>query len=237
MMTVVVLAVLWLIVVVPMVVRRNDERRRDRSVDGFGRAMRALGRRAPSTAVNAEVFVPNARAAAPSAERPESVGAGPELRSPRVPTRRPVAAAQEALMSPADRAEMSAARQQMMARRRRSLSILIVGTIVFLPLALYAGGLVWLPGLGFTAGIAGYLLFLRSQAMKDRERRLHRQQRAALRRTHDVDATADEGYFAAVPDTAVRIDDDDLELQNMDTIDLTGLYSEELAPAAERRAS
>jgi len=41
--TVFVLAVLWLIVVVPMIVRRNDERRRERSVDGFGRAMRALG--------------------------------------------------------------------------------------------------------------------------------------------------------------------------------------------------
>jgi hypothetical protein len=140
-------------------------------------------------------------------------------------------------MYPADRTELSAARQQMMARRRRSLTILIVGTIVFLPLAVFAGGLLWLPGLGFTAGIAGYLLFLRSQAMKDRERRLHRQQRAALRRTHDVDATADEAYFAAVPDTAVRIDDDDIELQSMDTIDLTGLYSDELAPAAERRAS
>jgi hypothetical protein len=36
----------------------------------------------------------------------------------------------------------------------------------------------------------------------------------------------------------VRIDDDDIELQNMDTIDLTGIYEEELAaPAAQRRAS
>ncbi len=45
MLTVVVLAVLWLIVVVPMIVRRNDDRARDRSVEGFGRAMRALTRR------------------------------------------------------------------------------------------------------------------------------------------------------------------------------------------------
>jgi hypothetical protein len=36
----------------------------------------------------------------------------------------------------------------------------------------------------------------------------------------------------------VRIDDDDVELMSMDTIDLTGLYSEDLAPAsAQRRAS
>ena len=44
-MTVAVLVVLWLIVVVPMIFRRSDERRRDRAVDDFGRAMRALGRR------------------------------------------------------------------------------------------------------------------------------------------------------------------------------------------------
>ena len=95
----------------------------------------------------------------------------------------------------------------------------------------------WLPGLGFTASLLGYFWFLRSQALKDRDRRQHRQQRAALRRTREVDATEDEGYFAAVPESAVRIDDDDIEFQNMDTIDLTGLYSEEPVAAAQRRAS
>jgi hypothetical protein len=36
----------------------------------------------------------------------------------------------------------------------------------------------------------------------------------------------------------VRIDDDDLELHSMDTIDLTGLYTEESEPATTvRRAS
>jgi hypothetical protein len=226
MMTVFVLAVLWLIVVVPMIVRRNDERKRDRSVDGFGQAMRALGRR--SAASGTQVFVPATRT-------PE-----PAPAEPRVSTRRPVPAAQEALMYPVDRSEMTAARAQMMARRRRSLTVLIAGTVLFLPLALFMGGIMWLPGLGFGAALGGYFWFLRSQALKDRERRLHRQQRAAQRRTRVVDATEDEGYFAAVPETAVRIDDDDIELMNMDTIDLTGLYSDDagdLAPAAERRAS
>src|SRR6476469_7438131 len=104
-MTVVVLTVLWLIVVVPMVLRRNDERRRERSVDGFGRAMRALGRRPVDAAE------PRTEVAAPD--------------------RRPVPAAQEALMYPPDRSELSAARVQMLARRRRSLSILMGGSIVF----------------------------------------------------------------------------------------------------------
>jgi membrane protein implicated in regulation of membrane protease activity len=226
MMTVFVLVVLWLIVVVPMVVRRNDERKRDRSVDGFGQAMRALGRRSHQN--DAQVFVATARPVAP---------VPPEAR---LSTRRPVPAAQEALMYPVDRSEMSEARTQMMARRRRSLMILIAGTVVLLPLALYLGGITWLPGLGFAACLGGYFWFLRSQARKDRERRLHRQQRAAQRRTREVDATSDQTYFAAVPDSAVRIDDDDLAFQNMDTIDLTGLYSEDsdaLAPAAGRRAS
>ena len=97
-------------------------------------------------------------------------------------------------MYPVDRSEMTEARAQMMARRRRSLTILIAGTVLFLALALFMGGIMWLPGLGFTAGLGGYFWFLRSQARKDRERRLHRQQRAAQRRTREVDATADQTY-------------------------------------------
>ncbi len=225
MMTVFVLAVLWLIVVVPMIVRGNDERRRDRSVDGFGQAMRALGRRAHASQPDTDVFVPTKAAVAPPA-------------APPVTTRRPVPAAQEALMYPVDRSEMSAARTQMMARRRRSLTVLGVGAAVFVPVALLLGGLMWVPGVGFGLGLVGYFLFLRSQALKDRERRQHRQQRAIQRREeHGVDATANVGYFEAAPETAVRIDDDDLDLHNLDTIDLTGLYTEDMAPAAARRAS
>ncbi len=52
------------------------------------------------------------------------------------------------------------------------------------------------------------------------------------------DLTEDVPSFVAPPESVVRIDDDDLELMNMDTIDLTGIYSEELAePVAVRRAS
>jgi len=219
MMTVFVLAVLWLIVVVPMLVRRNDERRRERSVDGFGRAMRALGRRGGAAESRHDVFVPSSRQAAATA----------------VSTRRPVPAAQEALMYPVDRSEMSAARASMMKRRRRSLCILGLGTIGLVPTAFVMHGIMWLVALPFVLGLAGYLWFLRSQALRDRERRLARQQRALERRGRDVDATSDEAYFAAVPDSVVRIDDDDIELQTMDTIDLTGLYTEEPGEVAQQR--
>jgi membrane protein implicated in regulation of membrane protease activity len=221
-MTVVVLVVLWLIVVVPMVLRRSDERRRERSVEGFGRAMRALGRRAgtPDEA-HTEVYVPRQNRAKLAA-----------------PARRPVPAAQEALMYPPDRSELSEARAQMLARRRRSLGILIGGSVVFGLLALIMGGIMWLLAAPFLAGFVGYVWFLRSQALRDRARRENRQLRAAARRPAGYDATEEVARFDDVPDSVVRIDDDDVELMSMDTIDLTGLYNEELEPAAvQRRAS
>jgi hypothetical protein len=224
MMTVVVLAILWLIVVVPMILRRSDERRRERSVAGFGQAMRALGRRADDTA-RPEVYVPRQSRAADAAE----VAA---------PSRRPVPAAQEALMYPPDRSELSEARTQMLARRRRSLATLIGGSIVFTLAAVVLGGLLWAVAAIFLVGFVGYLSFLRSQALRDRSRRENRQVRAAARRTTGWDATTEVTKFDEAPASVVRIDDDDIELQSMDTIDLTGLYNEEMEPAAmERRAS
>ncbi|PZS19839.1 MAG: hypothetical protein DLM57_03055 [Pseudonocardiales bacterium] len=225
-MTVFVLAVLWLIVVVPMIVRRNDERRRDRSVDGFGRAMRALGRPNAASryaaAERTEVYVPRERHAA----------------APATAARRPVPVAQEALMYPVDRAEMSAARTQMMTRRRRSLGLLTVGTAVSGLAELIMGGAFWLLAAPFVLGLAGYLYFLRSQALRDRDRRATRQLRAADRRGAGYDATSGLGGVDDMPASRVRIDDDDIELHNLDTVDLTGLYNEEAgSAAAQRRAS
>lgn len=227
MMTVFVLAVLWLIVVVPMIFRRHDERSRERSVDGFGKAMRALGRRAHPVDARTEVFVASRTA------------------EPAVSTRRPVPVAQEALMYPVDRSEMSEARAAMMARRRRSLGILGAGSIILVPTALMVGGVMWVLAAPFALGLLGYLWFLRSQAQRDRDRRHNRQQRAATRRVRSTDVTAERAVvpapaavFATPADSVVRIDDDDIELHNMDTIDLTGLYNDGLAEAAtQRRAS
>ncbi|WP_375491858.1 hypothetical protein [uncultured Jatrophihabitans sp.] len=222
-MTVAVLIVLWLIVVVPMILRRNDERRRERSVDGFGRAMRALGRRASTVdaPTGADVFVPRNERAPLAA-----------------PARRPVPAAQEALMYPPDRSDLSAARTQMLARRRRSLSVLIGGTVLFALLGFVLGGLMWLLFAAFAAGLAGYMWFLRNQALRDRSRREHRAERAVSRRSTGYDATPEHVEFEQAPESVVRIDDDAIELHSMDTIDLTGLYTEEReAEALQRRAS
>jgi predicted lipid-binding transport protein (Tim44 family) len=168
-----------------------------------------------------EVYVPRERPAA----------------NPATPARRPVPVAQEALMYPVDRSEMSAARAQMMARRRRSLGLLGLGTVVFGVLGGLVGGVFLILTAPFVLGLAGYLYFLRSQALRDRQRRSVRQERAS-RRTGSYDVTSEISRFDDMPESVVRIDDDDLELHNLDTVDLTGLYSEEAGEAAaQRRAS
>lgn len=232
--TVLVVAVLWLIVVVPMIIQKLDERRGERSAARFSGAMRALskgrslgslarpveraeadagqGRQSVKRASNPQVFVPGA---------PASVTAT---------ARRPVPAAMEAVMYP-DRiakADMSEARRQMMARRRRSLTLLIVGTVVGLIWAIAGGGtLGWTVGASFTLSLGGYLYFLRSQALRDRDRRQSRLTRSGLSYDDGYDMTEEIPVYQEA-ENVVRIDDDDVALHGVaDTVDLTGLYQEE----------
>jgi hypothetical protein len=144
---------------------------------------------------------------------------------------------EEALMYPVDRSDMSPARVQMMARRRRSLIILGLGSAVSFVLALVVGGPMWVPALLFIAGLGGYVYFLRSQVLRDQERRQARQVRAEARGSAGYDAT--ERLDEPMPESTVRIDDDDFALHNHDTVDLTGLYDEDAyaATEAQRRAS
>ena len=138
-----------------------------------------------------------------------------------------------------DRSEMSDARRQMMTRRRRSLSILIGGSILSLLLALIVGGaLLALAATGFCLGLGGYVYFLRTQALRDRERREWREERAADRVVHHRETFVEEEYFEELPETMVRIDDDHIDLHNLDTIDLTAV-AEEMGyrDLRERRAS
>jgi hypothetical protein len=240
MMTVLVLAVLWLIVVIPMLVKRKDDRAGERSAARFGSAMRALstgrslsslvrpappveldGRVTPQFSTHAQVFVPGGASRA-------------------IAARRPVPAAMEAVMYPdrVAKADLSHARRQMMTRRRRSLTLLSAGALLGMLWVLMAGSTTaWMVGLLFVASLGSYLLFLRNQALRDRERRETRLQRSGLRHNHGYDATAGQAVQTG-SDMVVRIDDEDLELRGLaDTIDLTGLYlEEEFDERAMRRA-
>jgi hypothetical protein len=211
------LLVLWLIVLVPMIFRRVDDAAPDRSIRRFGRSMRLLNRG------HAEPMV---LMSSNSNRRPgRSTDAA----------RRSMPAAREGTMHTT---EVSAARQQMMARRRRSLTILTGGSAISLLLAFVMGGtLTAIAATGFCLALGGYVYFLRSQALHDRERREHREERATMRRPRSSEIDDDREEFEPPPESIVRLDDDNVELHNMDTIDLTGVYNEADEPVVQRRAS
>ncbi|MDQ1716287.1 MAG: hypothetical protein QOH56_407 [Pseudonocardiales bacterium] len=233
MMTVVVLAVLWLIVVIPMVIQKLDDRAGERSAARFSSAMRALGTRRSLGSLARPIARDNnpaeARGKSGPATRPQTFVPGAPA-SVSAAARRPVPAAMEAVMYPerVSKADMSEARRQMMTRRRRSLTLLILGTVIGLLWAVAAGGtLAWAAGIVFTGSLTGYLYFLRSQALRDRERRESRLNRSGLAMSHSYDLTEEIPVYTD-SETVVRIDDDDVALHGMaDTVDLTGLYQEE----------
>lgn len=237
MVTVVGLAVLWLIVVVPMIVRRGDEPARTPSAVRFGTGRRAPNGRVSRTAAPpADPDVPRFVVPRAAGSRDDVFVTGTRRATVPAPSVRPVPAAEEALMF-SDRNEMSAARAQMLSRRRRSLAFLGVGTAVTGVLAVVVGGVTWVPALLFVCALGGYLYFLRGQAARDRERRAARQQRASMRRGYDyatgeIAEAADDEYGSAV-----RIDDDDIDLDTFDTVDLTGVYDEARSRQGQRRAS
>jgi hypothetical protein len=244
MMTVAVLAVLWLIVVVPMVVKRKDDRAGERSVARFGGAMQALSVR--RTLANLTRPVPNFDDGIP-AEQPKARSRAqvfvPGRAANSLATRSPQPAAMEAILYPdrVAKADLSEARRQMMARRRRSLITLTVGLLFSLIWILAASSaLATVAAAGFSIGLFGYLYFLRTQALRDRARREARIRRVAGTplRAATADAFADDQgideyaterieAYAGVA-TAVRIDDEDVALLGIaETVDLTGLYTDE----------
>jgi hypothetical protein len=231
MMTVLVLAVLWAIVVVPMLVKFWTDRAGERSVAHFGTAMQALTTRRSLGGLARPVSADShdVRSQTHRSSRPQVFVPGGATRVAPA-ARRPVPAAMEAVMYPdrVARADLSEARRHMMTRRRRSLTLLIAGTAIGLLWGTAAGGmLAWGTGLAFTAALTGYLFFLRNQALRDRDRRESRQQRSGLNYARGYDATEEFPAYAE-PETVVRIDDDDVALHGMaDTIDLTGLYQDE----------
>ena len=135
-----------------------------------------------------------------------------------------------------DRHETYAARRRMLARRRRALAVLVLGTLALLGLAILRGGMLWWSAAGaFTVALGAYLYFLRALAIRDQERRQTRRTRADLRPARSYDVTA-EPVRPIRPETVVHIDDEDLALMQLDTVDLTGLYTEADDDVPVRRA-
>ena len=135
-------------------------------------------------------------------------------------------------MESVNQTDISAPREAMLRRRRRSLSLLAVGSVISVLLAAISGGATWFIAGGFVLGLVGYFYSLRKQALRDRERRAGRQLRAA-HRPSEVDAA--RSSLARPPDSAIRIDDEDVELYAMDTVDLSGVYVERVEYVEEHR--
>lgn len=211
MVTVAVLAVLWLIVVVPMIVQGRDARAGTRSAARFRTTMGVLSRR---TVIDR---------AAPH----HNDDAAPALSVSGAVNRRPVPASKESTMYEPDRFDMSQARRTMMTRRRRSLVVLVVGAVLAALVGLLTGSVVaWLLTALFVLALGGYLLSLQSQAKNDKARREQRLHHAPVTAGQDYEATAAPERFSARPDAVVHIDADDVALDHFDTIDLTGLYTD-----------
>ena len=216
-MTVAILTVLWLIVVVPMIVHRGDKAARTRAQSRTRRRVELT--QVVSPASDSHRLWPAHGAAGSHPARPHAA-------------RGPVLAAEETTMESVHQTDISAPREAMLRRRRRSLSVLAVGSVISVLLAGVTGGATWFIAGAFVLGTVGYFYSLRKQALRDRERRAARQLRAA-HRPWEVDTNRSSSARPA--ESAVRIDDEDVELYAMDTVDLSGVYVERVEYIEEHR--
>jgi len=138
----IVLVVMWLVVLVPMFVRRHDDRIETRSMDRFATAMRVLSRRSPGTG-----GVAGRRRYATTPPVPYADGASPVR---------------------------TAARAQMLRRRRRTLAVLATTALLGLPAALLVTSWLWLVQVPAALLLAGYVGWLRQQVRREEERRSRR---------------------------------------------------------------
>lgn len=156
--TVIVLVVMWVVVLVPMFTRRNEES--DESRTGrFGGAVRILARRnrpAPHVSrAEDEADTVDEDAAEELSDVDYDDEELPEL------TERP----------------MPSARAQMLARRRRTLGTIIMLAVMTALLAVGWRPRIWVVQIGLDLLLVGYLWWLRQEVHRERARRERRAQR------------------------------------------------------------
>ncbi|RKS68588.1 hypothetical protein CLV35_3716 [Motilibacter peucedani] len=201
----------WAAVLVPMWLRRHDERNEARSVERFSSAMRVLSRRGPATSgpaapgrravvMPARPRVADVHVTGPSRERRPIVplrtvrtatttaptaGRSTRVTSQPRPARRsaPLAPVVAALGRLRPRAPRSTAPVSLVVRRRRTLVGLAALLLVVTVAWLLGPAPVWLPVLALLA-LVGYVVHLRAQARVSSEaarRRAAVEQRTAAR--------------------------------------------------------
>ena len=158
---------IWLVVLVPMWLNRHEADDANRSMDSFSTAMRVLSRRPPSRSANRGdrryVVMP----------RRDNVGVtvdnnpGATTSGRRYPWSRPTAP----VVSPAGRARLLA--------RRRRIALVVFALLLVLVVTSALAVTSWWYELAVGLAAAGYVVHLRSEAIRARELQRRRRARAA----------------------------------------------------------
>ena len=187
---------IWILVLVPMWLNRHDADSASRSMDTFSTAMRVLSRRGPSRADRAR------------SDRSDPTAQGQYLVMPRdnwgvtVDNQTDMAPARRRLRVPLhlplrQPSYSTSGRAQLIARRRRiavGFAVLVIG----LALSAEFAHTSWWFELGAGLALAGYLIHLRTEAIRTsemRRRRLARAARAAA--PYGTRTAGGERYYAA----------------------------------------
>ncbi|MGI9092215.1 MAG: hypothetical protein ACR2FF_01940 [Mycobacteriales bacterium] len=179
--TAIVLAVMWVVVLVPMLMRRREDTAETRSVERFSSAMRVLARRQPVGLDDAadDVVSPDAASdVAVTAARTRPWSAALPGAAPATASARAASATPRPLAEPvAAERPMFDSRVVMMRRRRRTLGTLTALALAFVGTALLWRPVAWIAQGGGDLALLGYLWWLRAEAKREHMRR----ERRALR--------------------------------------------------------
>ncbi len=181
---------IWILVLVPMWLNRHEADDAGRSVDSFSAAMRVLSRRGPSSNARHYVVMPRREDWGPTVDNHPDA----KLRQ-RQATRRPAkmpaperpGRASASAVSAGTVPSGAASSAKRVARRRRNALALLVLTVA-VSVGATLGLDSWWFALALLLTTAGYLVHLRSEAIRAREER----QRRIARTTRARSAVADE---------------------------------------------
>lgn len=167
----------WLMVLVPVLLRRHDAGAERRSTDRFASAMRVLSRRGTQDVQGREVLRParTAGSATASVTVNGTTRLDPEVLRARLGRTRPVVTEHIPSTSdgPADRpAErpVSTGRRTAVARRR-AMSVLAAAALILAVAAVVVAPVLWVPQLCVGLLLVGYVVHVRRQAGVTRARR------------------------------------------------------------------
>lgn len=181
-----VIVVAWLVVLIPVLLRRHDAGSERRSTDRFASAMRVLSRRTPDSARSRELLRPAGRStsAAPSVTVNGTTRVDPETLRARLGRTRPVPT--QALERPLAEVRAADARSRVDSRpgrcaaRRRGLAVLVTLAAVTAAAAVVLSPMLWVVQVGVDLLVVAFIAQSRRQSRVAAQQRV----RSVARRGH-----------------------------------------------------